>query len=198
MTKRINPDTGYPMSTEKQILQARENLKLVEEQSSYDKSLEFLQKIGADFRTDEEKFHDYMLHNFGQLINLTKAKAELAYKLGEWNVAENNYLKIFSLDILIADKLRIIYLKEKRYRDVSYIMQFTKETTKNLPKVLGNYNQWVYEKFDHNLAEANKKAEKHVSNDRSLIQGEDRIFLAKRADKTTKEILSWEEKYYEN
>lgn len=199
MARRINSRTGYPMSTEKQINKARENLKFVTDNTStaYDQAISVLTENGIDNRSDKEKLHDYMINKFGKLINLTKAKAELAYKLGEWDTSENQYIKIFYLDVLIAEKLRIIYQKEKRFNDAYFIMNLTKDITSDLPDSIGKYNNWIYEKFNHNLENVKKKAASSHLKDKSLLDDQRQFALIKEANSTLNVINNLEKQYKE-
>ncbi|MDB6232936.1 hypothetical protein [Lactobacillus amylovorus] len=195
MAQRINKNTGYPMSTNAQIERARENLKYATSPSGYETSVKNLHDMGIDLRSDEQKCIDYIHSNFSKLITLPSLKAELAYKLGEWDTAEKEYLKIFFLDNQIADKLRIIYQKEKRYRDAYFIMNLTDTSVKRLPKEIGHYNDWVYQKFTHNLEMAKKKADKNDSKDKSILTGEKQIELIKYSNEILGEINQWKSDY---
>lgn len=198
MTQRINKNTGYPMSTNAQIKRARENLKYATSPSGYKTATKELHDMGIDLRSDEQKCTDYIQSKFSELITLPKFKAELAYKLGEWDTAEKDYLKIFFLDNQIADKLRITYQKEKRYRDAYFIMSLTDTSIKRLPKEIGRYNDWIYQKFTHNLEMAKKKADKNESKDKSILTGKKQIDLIKYSNEVLDEVNQWKSDYQNN
>ncbi|CAM2833371.1 hypothetical protein [Lactobacillus crispatus] len=198
MTQRINKNTGYPMSTNAQIERARENLKYATSPSGYKTATKELHDMGIDLRSDEQKCTDYIQSKFSELITLPKFKAELAYKLGEWDTAEKDYLKIFFLDNQIADKLRITYQKEKRYRDAYFIMSLTDTSIKRLPKEIGRYNDWIYQKFTHNLEMAKKKADKNESKDKSILTGKKQIDLIKYSNEVLDEVNQWKSDYQNN
>ena len=198
MTQRINKNTGYPMSTNAQIERARENLKYATSPSGYKTATKELHDMGIDLRSDEQKCTDYIQSKFSELITLPKFKAELAYKLGEWDTAEKDYLKIFFLDNQIADKLRITYQKEKRYRDAYFIMSLTDTSIKRLPKEIGRYNDWIYQKFTHNLEMAKKKADKNESKDKSILTSKKQIDLIKYSNEVLDEVNQWKSDYQNN
>lgn len=198
MTQRINKNTGYPMSTNAQIERARENLKYATSPSGYKTATKELHDMGIDLRSDKQKCTDYIQSKFSELITLPKFKAELAYKLGEWDTAEKDYLKIFFLDNQIADKLRITYQKEKRYRDAYFIMSLTDTSIKRLPKEIGRYNDWIYQKFTHNLEMAKKKADKNESKDKSILTGKKQIDLIKYSNEVLDEVNQWKSDYQNN
>ena len=174
------------------------NLKYATSPSGYKTATKELHDMGIDLRSDEQKCTDYIQSKFSELITLPKFKAELAYKLGEWDTAEKDYLKIFFLDNQIADKLRITYQKEKRYRDAYFIMSLTDTSIKRLPKEIGRYNDWIYQKFTHNLEMAKKKADKNESKDKSILTGKKQIDLIKYSNEVLDEVNQWKSDYQNN
>lgn len=197
MTQRINPNTGYPMSTEKQIKLAQENLKMAQHPylSTYEQANKLSKEVGFDGRTKEEKYKQYMTMRLSSLISIIPEKADLAYKLGEWNMAENEYLKISFLDIHYANKLRIIYQKEKRFKDAYFIMRSTRDIGSFLQNIWGAYSKQVEDKFDHNLQVAKEKAEKNKAKDRSLIIGEKQVSVVLNINQKLNQIKQWSEIY---
>ena len=59
MTRRINPDTGYPMSTEKQIQQAKDLLYLSEPHLS-DEEIEA--NLTSPYSSKEDKLRFLLVH----------------------------------------------------------------------------------------------------------------------------------------
>lgn len=100
--KRINPKTGYPMSTDKQIRYATEQLKLTRKflknnQGNFYKSKDLQGKIG-----------NWIWNYSAEKMD----SADLEYKKGEWDKAEKLWLECVVINYRAADRLRIMYQKE--------------------------------------------------------------------------------------
>lgn len=173
MNQRINPDTGYPMSTDKQIKAAREMLAETKKFSnSFDK---FLQEVKESYSSKNDLLYNCYDEILFQLTSLPRFEADLYYKTGNWEKAEELYLKIFFLDINIADKLRILYQKEKRYLDSVYVMEFALNAKEISPIPISSFSGWVLEKFNKNLNKAKEKAEKYENRDQSLLKADKQL-----------------------
>ena len=99
---KINPDTGYPMSTSKQI------------ENAYQKYLEARKPSKPNKYMNSEEIWQINQLN---LILPFYFKGDYCYKLGDWKEAEWQWQNIAELMPHAAIKLAIMYRKEKRYSD---------------------------------------------------------------------------------
>ena len=100
--KRINPKTGYPMSTDKQIKNAYQNYRDVSKPSQINEYM-------SENQIRKQKQLDFILLHF--------FKGDWYYKRGEWDKAEREWLKIYTLMPHAACKLAIMYRKQSRNED---------------------------------------------------------------------------------
>ena len=112
--KRINSKTGYPMSTDKQIRNATEQLKLTR------KFLKNNQISSYSSRSSQEKMEDLVWNNSAEKMD----SADLEYKKGEWDKAEKLWLTCVAINYRAANRLRIMYQKEHRFNDAVQIIDF--------------------------------------------------------------------------
>lgn len=106
--KRINPDTGYRLSTEKAIACARELYKSTI-------AVHPQQLTGNPDYDEEMRIVDHVLPHY--------RLGDLQYKLGEWKKAETEWISILDLmGALAAEKLAIMYHKQHRYKDEMEIL----------------------------------------------------------------------------
>lgn len=155
MAQRINPDTGYPMSTEKQIQQAKDLLYLSKPHLSDE-------EIKANLTNPYFNKDDKLRFCISTLSSPYEFKADYFYKIGDYDEAEKDYLQIFFLNFRFADKLRILYQREKRYKDAAYITEFALHTFDDFSILCTNKEK---EKLKSNLSKAEKMAQNHYSDD---------------------------------
>ncbi len=182
MVQRINPDTGYPMSTDKQIKQAKDLLYLSKPHLTDEEILQQLENPGFS-KIQKLQFC------ISTLTSPYEYKADYFYKIGDYDEAEKNYLEIFYLNYNFANKLRILYQREKRYKDAAYITEFAHSVLADFENVLCNINQ--LEKIKHDVSSASQKALNHSIDDKSIIDGESQIWLTQRAEKKLELISKW-------
>lgn len=181
MAQRINPDTGYPMSTEKQIQQAKDLLYLSKPHLSD-------QDIEANLTNPYFNKNDKLRFCIGTLTSPYEFKADYFYKIGDYDEAEKDYLQIFFLDFKFANKLRILYQREKRYKDAAYITEVALHTFDDFPVLCTNKEK---EKLKINLNKAQRLAKNHYSDDRSTITGEDKVWITQVAGPKLTQIAKW-------
>lgn len=181
MAQRINPDTGYPMSTEKQIQQAKDLLYLSKPHLSD-------QDIEANLTNPYFDKNDKLRFCIGTLTSPYEFKADYFYKIGDYDEAEKDYLQIFFLDFRFANKLRILYQREKRYKDATYITEVALHTFNDFPVLCTNKEK---EKLKTNLNKAQKLAKNHYSDDKSTIAGEDKVWITQVAGPKLMQIAKW-------
>ena len=181
MTRRINPDTGYPMSTEKQIQQAKDLLYLSEPHLS-DEEIEA--NLTSPYSSKEDKLRFFV----STLTSPYEYKADYFYKIGDYDEAEKDYLQIFFLNFNFANKLRILYQREKRYKDALYITDFTLNTFNDFPFLCTKKEK---EQLQSNLSKIQKLADSHFLNDQSVIQGEDKVWLVKTTGSKLNQIADF-------
>lgn len=181
MAQRINPDTGYPMSTEKQIQQAKDLLYLSKPHLSD-------QDIEANLTNPYFDKNDKLRFCIGTLTSPYEFKADYFYKIGDYDEAEKDYLQIFFLDFRFANKLRILYQREKRYKDATYITEVALHTFDDFPVLCTNKEK---EKLKINLNKVQKLAKNHYSDDKSTITGEDKVWITQVAGPKLTQIAKW-------
>lgn len=175
MAKRINANTGYPMSTDKQIKNAKYIYTLSESQGGMLATMEELIKSGGTVpKTD---IFPCLLR---KLRNGPPEKADYYYKLGEWDKSEKEYLQCFYTNILAADKLRILYQKEKRFKDAYFIMKNAFTAYEELGKFGLLYTDFVNKKIKNNIEKAEAKAKKYIKLDKSLLNSQDQLIISKQ------------------
>lgn len=181
MAQRINPDTGYPMSTEKQIQQAKDLLYLSKPHLSD-------QDIEANLTNPYFDKNDKLRFCIGTLTSPYEFKADYFYKIGDYDEAEKDYLQIFFLDFKFANKLRILYQREKRYKDAAYITEVALHTFDDFSILCTNKEK---EKLKSNLSKAEKMAQNHYSDDKSTIAGEDKVWIVQVAGPKLNQVAEW-------
>jgi len=181
MAQRINPDTGYPMSTEKQIQQAKDLLYLSKPHLSD-------QDIEANLTNPYFDKNDKLRFCIGTLTSPYEFKADYFYKIGDYDEAEKDYLQIFFLDFKFANKLRILYQREKRYKDAAYITEVALHAFDDFPVLCTNKEK---EKLKTNLNKAQKLAKNHYSDDKSTIAGEDKVWITQVIGPKLNQIIKW-------
>lgn len=157
--KRINSKTGYPMSTDKQIRNATEQLKLTR------KFLKNNQISSYSSRSSQEKMEDLVWNNSAEKMD----SADLEYKKGEWDKAEKLWLVCVAINYRAANRLRIMYQKEHRFNDAVQIIDFAIDSPV-LRKV--NNDSYVTD-FKKKLETAEQKSMKHENEDQSKLSEED-------------------------
>ncbi|WP_288300157.1 TerB N-terminal domain-containing protein [uncultured Lactobacillus sp.] len=157
--KRINSKTGYPMSTDKQIKNATEQLKLTR------KFLKNNQTNPYKLRNSQEKIEDLVWNNSAEKMD----NADLEYKKGEWDKAETLWLACVAINYRAANRLRIMYQKEHRFNDAVQIIDFAVDSP-----VLRKINNDSYiTDFKKKLETAEQKSMKHENEDQSKLSEED-------------------------
>lgn len=147
-SRRINPNTGHPMSTDKSIQTAKE---------MYESTLNIK--------------HDYSIYNDPKIIHDDKVLdrvlphyflGDLFYKQGEWDRAEKEWLSIVKLmSEKAATKLAIMYHKENRFKDeISIIKDGIQYGTNNTVYSLSG-------KLDVRLSKATTSFDRNVTRDKS-------------------------------
>lgn len=157
--KRINSKTGYPMSTDKQIRNATEQLKLTR------KFLKINRISSYSSRSSQEKMEDLVWNNSAEKMD----SADLEYKKGEWDKAEKLWLTCVAINYRAANRLRIMYQKEHRFNDAVQIIDFAIDSPV-LRKV--NNDSYVTD-FKKKLETAEQKSMKHENEDQSKLSEED-------------------------
>ena len=157
--KRINSKTGYPMSTDKQIKNATEQLKLTR------KFLKINRISSYSSRSSREKMEDLVWNNSAEKMD----SADLEYKKGEWDKAEKLWLTCVAINYRAANRLRIMYQKEHRFNDAVQIIDFAIDSPV-LRKV--NNDSYVTD-FKKKLETAEQKSMKHENEDQSKLSEED-------------------------
>lgn len=157
--KRINSKTGYPMSTDKQIKNATEQLKLTR------KFLKINRISSYSSRSSQEKMEDLVWNNSAEKMD----SADLEYKKGEWDKAEKLWLTCVAINYRAANRLRIMYQKEHRFNDAVQIIDFAIDSPV-LRKV--NNDSYVTD-FKKKLETAEQKSMKHENEDQSKLSEED-------------------------
>lgn len=157
--KRINSKTGYPMSTDKQIRNATEQLKLTR------KFLKNNQISSYSSKSSQEKMEDLVWNNSAEKMD----SADLEYKKGEWDKAEKLWLTCVAINYRAANRLRIMYQKEHRFNDAVQIIDFAVDSPV-LRKV--NNDSYVTD-FKKKLETAEQKSMKHENEDQSKLSEED-------------------------
>lgn len=172
--KRINSKTGYPMSTDKQIRNATEQLKLTR------KFLKNNQISSYSSRSSQEKMEDLVWNNSAEKMD----SADLEYKKGEWDKAEKLWLTCVAINYRAANRLRIMYQKEHRFNDAVQIIDFAVDSP-----VLRKINNDSYiTDFKKKLETAEQKSMKHENKDQSKLSEEDLKKLNRDSDYWFKKI----------
>ena len=172
--KRINSKTGYPMSTDKQIRNATEQLKLTR------KFLKNNQISSYSSRSSQEKMEDLVWNNSAEKMD----SADLEYKKGEWDKAEKLWLTCVAINYRAANRLRIMYQKEHRFNDAVQIIDFAVDSP-----VLRKINNDSYiTDFKKKLETAEQKSMKHENEDQSKLSEEDLKKLNRDSDYWFKKI----------
>ena len=172
--KRINSKTGYPMSTDKQIRNATEQLKLTR------KFLKNNQISSYSSRSSQEKMEDLVWNNSAEKMD----SADLEYKKGEWDKAEKLWLTCVAINYRAANRLRIMYQKEHRFNDAVQIIDFAVDSP-----VLRKINSDSYiTDFKKKLETAEQKSMKHENEDQSKLSEEDLKKLNRDSDYWFKKI----------
>lgn len=172
--KRINSKTGYPMSTDKQIRNATEQLKLTR------KFLKNNQISSYSSRSSQEKMEDLVWNNSAEKMD----SADLEYKKGEWDKAEKLWLTCVAINYRAANRLRIMYQKEHRFNDAVQIIDFAVDSP-----VLRKINNDSYiTDFKKKLETAEQKSMKHENEDQSKLSEEDLKNLNRDSDYWFKKI----------
>ena len=172
--KRINSKTGYPMSTDKQIRNATEQLKLTR------KFLKNNQISSYSSRSSQEKMEDLVWNNSAEKMD----SADLEYKKGEWDKAEKLWLACVAINYRAANRLRIMYQKEHRFNDAVQIIDFAIDSPV-LRKV--NNDSYVTD-FKKKLETAEQKSMKHENEDQSKLSEEDFEKLNSNSDYWFKKV----------
>ena len=172
--KRINSKTGYPMSTDKQIRNATEQLKLTR------KFLKNNQISSYSSRSSQEKMEELVWNNSAEKMD----SADLEYKKGEWDKAEKLWLTCVAINYRAANRLRIMYQKEHRFNDAVQIIDFAVDSP-----VLRKINNDSYiTDFKKKLETAEQKSMKHENEDQSKLSEEDLKKLNRDSDYWFKKI----------
>lgn len=189
MNQRINPATGYPMSTDKQIKVKKEAVSMVKafhEENPHEAGIKFLKELGLPDPRDERTILSDKIYQ--HITGVLGAEAELHYKMGLWDEAENEYLQIFYLSIYHTDALRILYSKEHRYRDAVYILEFTMQTILDFPQL---FYKEDYAKLSLTQEKTQKLAEKKKALDKSCLSSDKKALLSQIASNNFLRIKNW-------
>lgn len=175
--KRINSKTGYPMSTDKQIKNVTEQLKLTR------KFLKNNQTNPYKLRNSQEKIEDLVWNNSAEKMD----NADLEYKKGEWDKAETLWLACVAINYRAANRLRIMYQKEHRFNDAVQIIDFAVDSP-----VLRKINNDSYiTDFKKKLETAEQKSMKHENEDQSKLSEEDLKKLNRDSDYWFKKVNNY-------
>ena len=172
--KRINSKTGYPMSTDKQIRNATEQLKLTR------KFLKNNQISSYSSRSSQEKMEDLVWNNSAEKMD----SADLEYKKGEWDKAEKLWLTCVAINYRAANRLRIMYQKEHRFNDAVQIIDFAVVS----PVFRKFYTVSVIREFVNLRYLEEQKSMKHENEDQSKLSEEDLKKLNRDSDYWFKKI----------
>lgn len=114
MNSQVNKRTGFPVSKHSSIKRLEQELERAKNNKYYRKSelLDFAKqssnKNGANFAISQYR---------DQLFGLIAIEGELAYEKGDWDIAERKLLSIVPYEPNVAERLGIMYRKEKRFKD---------------------------------------------------------------------------------
>lgn len=137
----FNAETNKPISTDKQIISAYENY------------IETLKYKENPIVTKDDEILNYILPIFSLGI--------LYYRLGKWDNAENEWLKLVGLMPHVVDKLCILYRKEKRYLDVIYVLYKANSNENNFIDLYKPVN------YKDSIINAIELYKKHINDDES-------------------------------
>ncbi|MDK7952186.1 tetratricopeptide repeat protein [Lactobacillus paragasseri] len=146
--KRINPNTGYPMSTDWQIDRAKALALDAENPSQLP---DFLPKSTLK---EAEEINEILPHY---------SWGDYYYKSGNWDKAEQEWSEISDRMPLANHKLCIMYRKQKRFNDVVYILKRDKDAH----KVASAYRKQKFESIVNAKAMAKKKQKSDLSHFRN-------------------------------
>lgn len=189
MNQRINPTTGYPMSTDKQIKVKKEALSMVKafhEENPHEAEIKFLKELDLHDPRDERTILSDKIYQ--HITGVLGAEAELHYKMGLWDEAENEYLQIFYLSIYHTNALRILYSKEHRYKDAVYILEFTMQTISDFPQL---FYKEDYDKLFLTLEKTQKLVKKKQALDESCLSSDKKVLLSQIASNNFLRIKNW-------
>lgn len=131
--KRINVATGYPMATENSI---KKSVDEFNSNKNYKIDVKELFEIASyDLRFKEDGYYISVQRYINDLSLATGSSAMLHYKRGEWQEAEKDWIRVLNLSPLYtANRLRIMYKKQKRYKDIVTVYKKAIEYS-NLPYI---------------------------------------------------------------
>lgn len=169
MESRINKRTGFPMAKHSSIERSTQTLELVKSQTHYGKD-ELLQL--AQQSINKNGANSALERYSGQIFELIAVEGELAYKKGDWDIAEYKLLSVLPYNPVFAENLGIMYRKEKRFKDEISVLALAIQEWKS--SVFNIYNGST-DDLEVRLSKAKHYFEKHKNLDNS--KGIDPEFL---------------------
>lgn len=160
--RKINLETGYPISTEKQIQYAKEEIDSAKDTLHYHE-IELKDPMYREFHplsTELDKIIDK--NSYESRIPLTEAM--YFYKCGEWDKAESKWLSCLFTGFEAADRLRIMYQKEKRFKDAVNILQLVLDSS--FARAMAPQS---IDEAEDKLKKAQQKAIKNEKTDKSKL-----------------------------
>lgn len=186
MAQRINPDTGYPMSTDKQITLAKNLMTDIINNPLTD--ADFENAMVNPYFSKYDKIQWLLTY----LTRKEECKGDYFYKTGNYDLAEKEYFQVFYLGYLYVNRLRIIYQREKRFKDAVYILEFALNTFQNF-SYLNNNNEKVISKISSDLSKAKEKVKRHTDT-KSKISGSDKVNVVQSANSVFQTITNYSNK----
>lgn len=151
--KKINKKTGYPMSTDKAIKNAKEMYEMEKDLVSQKMDMVGLNSDMVEFYKERSIRQKYStIHSLGNLY----------YKQGEWDLAEQQWLSLIRImPERSATSLAIMFHKEKRYKDEVSIIE---------DGIKFGVNNTLYPEVDnlkHRLTKSRNFFDRHLKSDQS-------------------------------
>ena len=181
--KRINPDTGYPMSTDKQIQYAKEEIDNVKSILIYHQT-ELKDPIYQKYNPLSTKL-DKVIDKVQYESRIPFVEGMYFYKCGEWEKAENKWLSCLFTSFEPADRLRIMYQKEKRFKDAVSIIQLVLHSS--FTRAIAPQS---IEETEGKLEKAKQRARKNEKIDKSKLTSSKLNQLDNEATKLAKKYLN--------
>ncbi|OTA45516.1 hypothetical protein BHL89_00840 [Limosilactobacillus reuteri] len=160
-TKRINTTTGYPMFKQSSIERIEQNIEYAQKTNYFNKQKalqsaeQSINSNGANFQIQKYKVY---------IADLVGMQGELAYEKGEWDIAEQKLLSTVPYDPASANRLAIMYRKEKRFKDEIELLTLAIKTWQ---ESIFNIYHGTTDELEKRLAKAKNNFEKHKSKDMS-------------------------------
>ena len=161
MATRKNSITGYPMFKQSSIERTEQDLKYAKKVNQFDKhqaihlAEQSINSNGANFEI--QRYSAYV-------ADLIGIQGELAYKKGEWDIAEQKLLSTLPYNPASANRLAIMYRKEKRFKDEIELLTLA---IKTWHESIFNAYHGTTDEFEKRLAKAKSNFEKYKNKDMS-------------------------------